>query len=406
MRTPASRPRAKPSRRIFKPRTSPRTVVAGGCSYSRYVQEFSTYVGDDLDGLCYLTVGSFAFPHHLALPEAGPSPATIPDEPLRHLYALQVEDLLEFTTDDLVQAWACRSHSCGSKEAAAEMYALVRVLDGIDEFYAGASAYLDHPEVMAIFAVADQEELTYQVEATAAPVPDAAAANSDGAGLTLAAVSELTLDELRKAWDNRPESFASLEAAAETLAILRSLNAEAPEKPSYLRMLQHELVLDLEDALPSEIQAQVPAPVPAAELALLKVDRRAVRSQVAVIRPGQANFRTAMLERYGGECCITGCTVDTLLEAAHIIPYRGDQTNDVTNGLLLRVDVHRLFDAHLVTINPRSLSVEVASSVNDAGYQAYHGKRLFAHSPKPRILFLEAHYQAYEKARIQTFSGP
>lgn len=57
-----------------------------------------------------------------------------------------------------------------------------------------------------------------------------------------------------------------------------------------------------------------------------------------------------MLERYGAECCITGCTVDTLLEAAHIIPYRGDQTNDVTNGLLLRVDLHRLFDAHLLSM--------------------------------------------------------
>lgn len=349
-------------------------------------------MGDDHDGS--QTVDDISIPNHLA-PYSAVQPSTaLPADPPRHLFALQVEDLLEFTTEDLVQAWACRAHSCGSKEAAAEMYALVRVLEGIDEFYAGASAYIGHPEVMAIFAVADQEE------ATVAPVHAPDAANSDAAGLTLAAVSELTVDELRKAWDNRPESFASLEAAAETLAILRSLTAEAPEKPSYRRMLQHELVLELEDVLPSEIQAQAPAVASAAELALFKVDRRAVRSQVAVIRPGQGNFRAAMLERYGGECCITGCTVDTLLEAAHIIPYRGDQTNDVTNGLLLRVDLHRLFDAHLVTINPRSLTVEVASSVNDAGYQAYHGKRLFAHSPKPRILFLDAHFQAYEKARL------
>lgn len=376
--------------------------MAGGRSYSRYVQEFNTYVGDVHDGLSELTVEGLGLPQQLVLYALGLPSATIPDEPPRHLYALQVEDLLEFTTDDLVQAWACRSHSCGSKEAAAEMYALVRVLDGIDEFYAGAGAYLDHPEVLAIFAVADHGELTDPAEATAAPVHEPAAANNaDPAGLTLAAVSDLTVDELRRAWDRRPESFASLEAAAETLAILRSLTAEAPEKPSYRRMLQHELVIELEDVLPLEIRAQAPEPAPGAELAFLKVDRRAMRSQVAIIRPGQGNFRAALLDWYGGECCISGCTVDTLLEAAHIIPYRGDQTNDVSNGLLLRVDLHRLFDAHLVTINPRSLTVEVASTVNDAGYQAYHGKRLFALSPKPRTLFLEAHYRAFEKARHQ-----
>lgn len=398
MRTPASRPRAKPSRKIFKPGKS-RTTWAGYRGWSQHILEFNSYVDEDHDCFRYEAVDGFALSHQLALGDSRRS-TSVPDDPPWHLYALQVEDLLEFTTNDLLQAWACRSHSCGSKEAAAEMYALIRVLDGIDEFYAGAGAYLDHPVVMAIFAVPAKEELTDQSEATLASANAAAANSADAVGLTLAAVSELTVDELRKAWDNRPESFASLEAAAETLAILRSLNAETPEKPSYRRMLQHELVLELEDALPSEIQAQVPAP--AAELALLKVDRRSVRSQVSVIRPGQGSFRAAMLERYGGECCITGCTVDTLLEAAHIIPYRGDQTNDVTNGLLLRVDLHRLFDAHLVTINPRSLTVEVASSLNDAGYQAYNGKHLFELSPKPRILFLEAHYQAYLKARRQS----
>lgn len=125
---------------------------------------------------------------------------------------------------------------------------------------------------------------------------------------------------------------------------------------------------------------------------MLKVDRRTVRTQVSVIRPGQANFRGTMFARYGGECCISGCRVDTLLEAAHIIPYRGDQTDDVRNGLLLRVDLHRLFDAHLITINPVTLRVEVANSVDDAEYQALNGKRMFVFSPKPRILFLESHF--------------
>ena len=44
-----------------------------------------------------------------------------------------------------------------------------------------------------------------------------------------------------------------------------------------------------------------------------------------------------MLARYGGECCVSGYRVDTLHEAAHIIPYRGNQSDDATNGLLLDV---------------------------------------------------------------------
>ena len=49
---------------------------------------------------------------------------------------------------------------------------------------------------------------------------------------------------------------------------------------------------------------------------------------------------------------MTGCTVEAVLEAAHISPYRGDKTNDARNGLLLRADVHTLFDLQLVTVLP------------------------------------------------------
>jgi predicted restriction endonuclease len=107
------------------------------------------------------------------------------------------------------------------------------------------------------------------------------------------------------------------------------------------------------------------------------------------------SFRAAMMDRYGGQCVITGCKIDTLLEAAHIMPYRGNQSDDELNGLLLRVDIHRLFDAHLISINPFTLSVELAGCLNDEAYQAIEGKRLFVFSPKPRALFLEAHYQLF-----------
>ncbi|WP_200883691.1 HNH endonuclease [Archangium violaceum] len=51
---------------------------------------------------------------------------------------------------------------------------------------------------------------------------------------------------------------------------------------------------------------------------------------------------------YGGRCALTDCEEPRVLEAAHIFPYHGPQTNHVTNGLLLRADLHVLFDLGLL----------------------------------------------------------
>lgn len=70
-----------------------------------------------------------------------------------------------------------------------------------------------------------------------------------------------------------------------------------------------------------------------------------------VHRRGQPAFRRALLAAYKARCAVTGCTVAEVLEAAHITPYRGKQTNRVQNGLLLRTDIHTLFDLGLVAID-------------------------------------------------------
>ena len=59
-------------------------------------------------------------------------------------------------------------------------------------------------------------------------------------------------------------------------------------------------------------------------------------------------FRDALIGAYAGRCAITGCSVLDILEAAHITPYLGPDTNHVTNGLLLRADLHTLFDTCLL----------------------------------------------------------
>ncbi len=80
-------------------------------------------------------------------------------------------------------------------------------------------------------------------------------------------------------------------------------------------------------------------------------DLRQKRIATVAVRRGQARFRTSLLAAYEGRCCITGCDLVDTLEAAHISPYRGAQSNHPQNGLLLRADIHTLFDLGLLAVD-------------------------------------------------------
>lgn len=102
--------------------------------------------------------------------------------------------------------------------------------------------------------------------------------------------------------------------------------------------------------------------------------KRAERS--IVLRRGQSEFRRSLLEAYKGHCAITGCDAKQALEAAHIIPYSDDNTNHPSNGLLLRADVHTLFDLHLITVDPETMKVIVAPSLYSTYYSKFDGREL------------------------------
>ncbi|QMW68436.1 HNH endonuclease [Mumia sp. ZJ1417] len=81
-------------------------------------------------------------------------------------------------------------------------------------------------------------------------------------------------------------------------------------------------------------------------------DTREWQTAVIAQRRGQRSFRNALLVAYGRTCAVTRTSVEPVLEAAHISPWRGDHSNDVRNGLLLRADIHTLFDLHRLTVVP------------------------------------------------------
>ena len=96
-------------------------------------------------------------------------------------------------------------------------------------------------------------------------------------------------------------------------------------------------------------------------------------------RQGQANFRRQLMNAYSGRCAITDCAVAQVLEAAHIAPYWGPKTNDVRNGLLLRADIHTLFDLKMI-------SVDVANGVPKVIlHSSIRGEQLYSHLHKKEI---------------------
>ena len=82
-------------------------------------------------------------------------------------------------------------------------------------------------------------------------------------------------------------------------------------------------------------------------------------------------------ERYG-RCLISGCAELLALDAAHIDPVRNDGSDALDNGLLLRADIHRLFDAGLVTImfTKGEARVAIAQALQDPMYMAYVGRNV------------------------------
>ena len=95
-----------------------------------------------------------------------------------------------------------------------------------------------------------------------------------------------------------------------------------------------------------------------------------------VQRRGQPEFRAKLIAAYRGKCAVTGCDVPDALEAAHILAYRGTRSHHVTNGLLLRADIHTLFDLDLIGIDSASMKIVLASRLRGTRYADLQGRKL------------------------------
>lgn len=120
----------------------------------------------------------------------------------------------------------------------------------------------------------------------------------------------------------------------------------------------------------------------AAREAFVAREERARYGEPVLVRPrlGQGAFRVAVTDAYQRACAVTREHSLPVLEAAHIVPFAQGGPHEVNNGLLLRSDLHRLFDLGYVTVTPE-LRLEVSGRLrgefeNGRTYYPMHGSKV------------------------------
>jgi len=126
-------------------------------------------------------------------------------------------------------------------------------------------------------------------------------------------------------------------------------------------------------------------------------ERQARYGEPQLVRPrlGQGAFRVMVTDIYRRRCAVTQERTLPALEAAHIRPYGDGGDHEPQNGLLLRRDIHSLFDAGYVTVTP-DLRFEVSRRIkeeydNGRHYYALQGQKIevpsdIARRPDPSLL--------------------
>lgn len=121
-------------------------------------------------------------------------------------------------------------------------------------------------------------------------------------------------------------------------------------------------------------------------------------------RLGQGTFRLAVTQAYG-RCAVTGEHSLPALDAAHIVPFAENGPHTIDNGLLLRADIHRLYDRHYVSVTP-DFEFVVSDRLRD---EFQNGRQYYAHREQKIILpgdpqfapnreYLAEHYNRFRAA--------
>jgi len=129
-------------------------------------------------------------------------------------------------------------------------------------------------------------------------------------------------------------------------------------------------------------------------------DHRELAQRQIRARRGQRQFRDTLRARYDSRCVISGSRIVAILEAAHINPYRGDNDNHPENGLLLRADLHTLFDLNMIGIEPETLKVHLVDEVVDE-YKEINGVTIQCNADsRPSVSAIKTRWVEFRRGHI------
>jgi putative restriction endonuclease len=128
------------------------------------------------------------------------------------------------------------------------------------------------------------------------------------------------------------------------------------------------------------VQYRLANPVPEPDESVLVAQERFGNPQIILPRLGQGGFRVIVADSYNRACAVSSSHILHILDAAHIRPYAQGGSHSPTNGLLLRQDIHTLFDRGYLTVTPE-YRLEVSKRIkeefnNGAEYYAMHGRQI------------------------------
>jgi putative restriction endonuclease len=130
-----------------------------------------------------------------------------------------------------------------------------------------------------------------------------------------------------------------------------------------------------------QVQARLMKPTLVPDESVLVAEEKYGKPQIVLPRLGQGAFRMIVADSYLRKCALSSSHILHILDAAHIRPFAtAGGTHSPTNGILLRQDIHTLFDRGYITVAP-DFRIEVSRRIkeefnNGVEYYAMHGKQI------------------------------
>lgn len=123
-------------------------------------------------------------------------------------------------------------------------------------------------------------------------------------------------------------------------------------------------------------------------------------------REEQQNFRAELIERCNGRCQLSKCDLTEILEAAHVKDYAMGGPSIIANGLLLRADLHLLFDRNHIGIHPETCEIRFSHRLEEIARNVYFDyarieRKLIGHIPAKEFLHIKfKDFEAHSKSTI------